>query len=361
VIDVAFWRDRRVFVTGHTGFKGAWLAILLRRLGSVVTGYALEPPSTPSLFEGADAARGIRSIHGDVRDLAALGRAMQEARPEVVLHLAAQSLVRPSYEDPVTTYATNVLGSVHVLEAVRQTPGVRAVVMVTSDKCYDNREWPWGYRETDRLGGKDPYSNSKGCAEMVTAGYRASFFAPAALGEHGVGVASARAGNVIGGGDWSLMRIVPDLMRGFLAGEAVIVRSPNAVRPWQHVLDPLTGYLMLAERLWHGEAAFADGWNFGPADADARSVAWLADRLVRHWGAGARYVVREVGDGRETGMLRLDSSRARQQLGWQPLWDAESALARTAAWYQAYGRDAGVAAVRAATESDIDAYLARTP
>jgi len=361
VIDGAFWRDRRVFVTGHTGFKGAWLSILLQKLGSVVTGYSLEPPSNPSLFQGADAGRGFNSIHGDVRDLAGLTRAMQTARPEVVLHLAAQSLVRPSYEDPVGTYATNVQGSVHVLEAVRQTAGVRAVVMITSDKCYDNREWPWGYREGDRLGGKDPYSNSKGCAELVTAGYRASFFPVERLGEHRVGVATARAGNVIGGGDWSLMRIVPDLMRGFLAGETVIVRSPRAVRPWQHVLDPLTGYMMLAERLHGGDGSFADGWNFGPSDADSRPVAWLADSLVSLWGGTARYEVREVGDGRETGLLRLDSSKARQQLGWQPRWDADAALARTAAWYQAFGRDSSAAAVRRATESDIDAYLARTP
>lgn len=360
MIDSAFWRGRRVFVTGHTGFKGAWLVLLLRRLGSEVTGFALAAPSQPSLFEGTDAARGIDSIEGDVRDLPALTRALASARPEVVLHLAAQSLVRPSYEDPVGTYATNVQGSVHLLEAVRQTRGVRAVVMVTSDKCYDNREWPWGYREVDALGGKDPYSNSKACAELVAAGYRASFFPADQLHQHGVGVATARAGNVIGGGDWSNMRIVPDLMRGFLNGEPVIVRSPAAVRPWQHVLDPLIGYLMLAERLWRGDSAFASAWNFGPVDADARPVAWLADRLVQLWGDGASWVVEEAGDGKETGVLRLDSSHARNCLGWRPRWDVNAALEHTAGWYRAYGRNKSVAAVRDATESDIESYLTRT-
>jgi CDP-glucose 4,6-dehydratase len=359
VIDAKFWQGRRVLVTGHTGFKGAWLTLLLQRLGSEVTGFALAPPSDPSLFDGTGAARGINSIEGDIRDLPALTRAMASARPEVVLHLAAQSLVRPSYEDPVTTYSTNVLGSVHLLEAVRQTEGVRAVVMVTSDKCYDNREWTWGYREVDQLGGKDPYSNSKACAEIVTAGYRASFFPADRLHEHGVGVASARAGNVIGGGDWSYMRIVPDLMRGFLSGKPVIVRSPSAVRPWQHVLDPLTGYMMLAERLWKGDAAYASAWNFGPADADARPVSWLADRLVQLWGDGAKWVVEEAVDGKETGMLRLDSSHARNCLGWRPRWDVDAALEHTAGWYRAYGRNSSVAAVRRATESDIDTYLKR--
>jgi CDP-glucose 4,6-dehydratase len=360
MIDSGFWRGRRVFVTGHTGFKGAWLALLLQRLGSEITGFALAPPSEPSLFDGADAARGINSIEGDVRDLPALMRAMSSAQPEVVVHLAAQSLVRPSYEDPVGTYATNVQGSVHLLEAVRQTRGVRAVVMVTSDKCYDNREWPWGYREVDRLGGKDPYSNSKACAELVAAGYRASFFPPDLLHEHGVGIATARAGNVIGGGDWSHMRIVPDLMRGFLNGEPVVVRSPSAVRPWQHVLDPLIGYLMLAERLWRGDGAFASAWNFGPVDADARPVAWLADRLVQLWGEGATWVVEEAGDGKETGVLRLDSSHARNCLGWRPRWDVDAALAYTVGWYRAYGRNKSVASVRDATQSDIDTYLTRT-
>ena len=362
MIDTAFWKGRRVFVTGHTGFKGAWLVLLLKRLGSDITGFSLAPPTEPSLFDGADAAHGIKSIVGDVRDLPALTRAVASAKPEIVIHLAAQSLVRPSYEDPVGTYATNVQGSVHLLEAVRQTSGVRAVVMVTSDKCYDNREWTWGYREVDRLGGKDPYSNSKACAELVTAGYRASFFPPDRLHEHGVGIATARAGNVIGGGDWSFMRIVPDLMRGFLSGEPVIVRSPSAVRPWQHVLDPLTGYMMLAERLWRGDAAFASPWNFGPVDADARPVSWLADRLVQLWDDrdSAKWVVEEAVDAKETGLLRLDSSHARNCLGWRPRWNVDAALEHTAGWYRAYGRNNSVAAVRAATESDIDSYLTRT-
>lgn len=359
MIDRDFWKGRRVFVTGHTGFKGAWLVLLLKRLESVVTGFALQPPSTPSLFDGADAGQGTRSIEGDIRDLPALSRALADAQPEVVLHLAAQSLVRPSYEDPVGTYATNVQGSVHLLEAVRRTPGVRAVVMVTSDKCYANEEWSWGYREVDRLGGKDPYSNSKACAELVTAGYRSSFFPPEEISSHGVGVATARAGNVIGGGDWSTMRIVPDLMRGFLSGESVVVRSPCAVRPWQHVLDPLVGYMMLAERLFRGEARFASAWNFGPVDADARPVMWLANRMQSLWGDSARWHVEEMEDNRESGVLRLDSSHARQDLGWSPRWNVEDAVAHTVDWYRAYGRSSQAEAVRAATETDIDAYLTR--
>ena len=275
----AFWRGKRVLVTGHTGFKGAWLALWLQELGAQVLGYALDPPTTPSLFALADVLEGMRSVHGDVRDFEAVKAAMAQHRPEIVLHLAAQSLVLYSYEHPLETYQTNVLGTVNGIEAARQVGGVRVLVNVTSDKCYENREWPWGYRENEAMGGHDPYSSSKGCAELVTAAYRRSYFGPDTPGGAALGLASARAGNVIGGCDWAQHRIVPDVMRAFAAGEPVQVRSPDTIRPWQHVLDPLSGYLLLAERLWHDVSAFADGWNFGPQEQDARSVRWVVERI----------------------------------------------------------------------------------
>src|SRR4051812_32894796 len=268
VVGPAFWRSKRVLITGHTGFKGAWLSLWLGELGAEVTGYALSPPSEPSLFQAAGLADRMHSTLGDVRDLSALRGAFRAARPELVLHLAAQALVRPSYDDPVTTFDTNVMGTVNVLEAARHEPSVRSVVVVTSDKCYENREWPWGYRENEAMGGHDPYSSSKGCAELVTAAYRSSF----AKGR--LGIASARAGNVIGGGDWAKDRIIPDFVRAVTQGQALRVRNPGAVRPWQHVLEPLAGYLLLAEHLYSEPQRFAEAWNFGPADSDARPVSW---------------------------------------------------------------------------------------
>ena len=276
-IDADFWRGRRVFLTGHTGFKGGWLALWLQRLGADVTGYALDPPTTPSLFAVARVGAGMRSIINDIRDAETLAQAMREAQPEIVIHMAAQPLVRYSYQAPVETYATNVMGTVHLLEAVRQTDSVRAVVNVTSDKCYENREWVWGYRENEPMGGYDPYSNSKGCAELVTAAYRNSYFNPAQYSQHGVALASARAGNVIGGGDWAEDRLIPDILRAIAAGEAVNIRSPHAIRPWQHVLEPLSGYLLLAQRLIEDGPAHAEGWNFGPSEEDARPVQWIVE------------------------------------------------------------------------------------
>jgi CDP-glucose 4,6-dehydratase len=337
---MSFWRGKRVLVTGHTGFKGAWLCLELAELGAEVTGFALPPPTQPSLFEAAAVARRIRHRLGDVRDPGALAETVAQARPEIVFHLAAQSLVRTSYAEPADTFATNVMGTVNLLDAVRVSRGVRAVVCVTSDKCYENPETGRPLVETDPMGGHDPYSASKGCAELVVAAYRRSFFDPARIAEHGVGLASARAGNVIGGGDWARDRLVPDLMRGFSTGQRTLIRFPAAVRPWQHVLEPLAGYRLLAERLWAGDGSVAEGWNFGPAETDARSVRWIADRLAQLWGAGAGWDETGEPQPHEAHHLSLDCAKARDRLGWAPAWDLEAGLAATVAWRQAFERGA---------------------
>jgi CDP-glucose 4,6-dehydratase len=340
VSPVSFWRGKRVFLTGHTGFKGAWLSLQLTDLGADVTGFSLPAPTEPSLFAAARVGKHVRHVDGDVRDGEGLRHALAQARPDIVLHLAAQSLVRTSYEEPDSTFATNVMGTVNVLEAVRRADGVRAVVVVTSDKCYENRETGRAYVEDDPMGGHDPYSASKGCAELVASAYRRSFFNPADHARHGVGVASARAGNVIGGGDWAKDRLVPDLMRDFAAGRRTVIRFPDAVRPWQHVLEPLSGYLELARRLWEGEASAAEGWNFGPAAADARPVRWLADRLAQLWGEGAGWDATGEPQPHEAGHLSLDCAKARDRLGWRPVWDLDTGLAQTLAWYHAHHRGA---------------------
>ncbi|OCB01949.1 CDP-glucose 4,6-dehydratase [Acidithiobacillus ferrivorans] len=344
-----FWRGRRVFLTGHTGFKGAWLSLWLQEMGAVVSGFSLDPPTDPSLFHLAHVAEGMHSVTGDIRDPAALMLAMQAAQPEIVFHLAAQSLVRYSYAEPVETYATNVMGTVHFLESVRVTPGVRAAVMVTSDKCYENREWVWGYRENEAMGGHDPYSSSKGCAELVTSAYRRSFFAT----EPGVALASARAGNVIGGGDWALDRLLPDILRACAANEAVRIRNPHAIRPWQHVLEPLSGYLLLAQRLLQDGQRFASGWNFGPEDQDAQSVSWIVEQVVNQWGDAARWTQDAGEHPHEAHYLKLDCSKAHTELGWQPQWDLRHALNQTISWHKAYlaGED-----LRAVCQEQIRAY-----
>ncbi len=331
-MDPAFWRDRRVFITGHTGFKGSWLALWLQRMGAQVHGYALRPPTQPGLFTAADVAAGLASHHlGDVRDAAALTKRVVETAPEVVFHLAAQPLVRSSYDQPVETYSVNVLGTVHILDAVRQCKAVRAVVNVTTDKCYENTGSTSAYRETDPLGGHDPYSSSKACAELVTAAYRSSF-----LGVAGVAVATARAGNVIGGGDWAKDRLVPDFFRAFDAQRALEVRHPESTRPWQHVLEPLAGYLTLAQRLAEsGGSEFAGGWNFGPADTDSRPVRWILDHLSARL-PGSHWEVRSGPHPHEAQQLHLDSSKAARQLGWRPRWDLSAALDRTVDWHQAW-------------------------
>lgn len=352
-MNAAFWQGKRVFLTGHTGFKGGWLSLWLQQLGADVTGYALAAPTTPSLFDVSRVADGMVSILGDVRNGEALKLAMAEARPEIVIHMAAQPLVRYSYANPVETYATNVMGVVNLLEAVRATPGVCSVVNVTSDKCYENREWPWGYRENEAMGGYDPYSNSKGCAELVTAGYRSSFFHAEKYAEHGVALGSGRAGNVIGGGDWAQDRLIPDMLRAIGAGESVMIRNPNAIRPWQHVLEPLSGYLTLAEKLYTEGPAHAEGWNFGPHDTDAKPVEWIIDRMTREWGAGACWSLDGQDHPHEATYLKLDCSKARGQLGWHPRWDIGQTIAKIVEWHKAHDRGIDM---RAFTLAQITTY-----
>lgn len=348
-VDPGFWRGRRVFLTGHTGFKGGWLSLWLQQLGAQVHGYALAPVGEHHLFGAARVGDGMAGMLADIRDLAALQAALAAFRPEVVIHMAAQPLVRQSYVDPVETYATNVMGTVNLLEAVRRTPGVRAVVNVTTDKCYENDERATGYAEGEPMGGHDPYSSSKGCAELVTSAYRRSFFA-----DGGAAVATARAGNVIGGGDWASDRLVPDILRAFERGEPVVIRHPHATRPWQHVLEPLAGYLVLAQRLVEDGAPFAEGWNFGPRDEDARPVQWIVEQLAERWGQGARWRLDDGAHPHEARFLKLDIAKARERLGWAPRWRLADALQRIVAWQQAWlaGDD-----VRALCLAQIDDYV----
>lgn len=329
--NAAFWRGRRVLLTGHTGFKGSWLSLWLQALGAEVHGLALAPPTEPALFDVARVGAGMASSTlADIRDLAAVQRVMLQVQPEVLLHLAAQPLVRLSYQQPVETYATNVMGTVHVLEAARSCSSLRAIVNVTTDKCYENREWVWGYREDEAMGGHDPYSSSKGCAELVTAAYRRSF-----MSEGRIALASARAGNVIGGGDWAADRLLPDILSACERGEPVLIRNPHATRPWQHVLEPLSGYLLLAERLHAQEPGLAEGWNFGPQDTDVQPVQWIVERVVDLWGGAARWQLSTGAHPHEAGYLKLDISKARARLGWQPRWRLETALDRIVSWHQA--------------------------
>jgi len=337
-LDRDFWKGRRVLLTGHTGFKGSWFALWLQSLGSEVTGLSLEPPTAPSLFELAHVGDAMPSIHADIRDLERLRAEIDRVRPEIILHLAAQSLVHASYEDPVDTYTTNVIGTLNVLEASRKAEGLRAVVVVTSDKCYENREWVWGYRESDAMGGSDPYSSSKGCAEILTTSYRRSFFPADRYDDHRVAVASARAGNVIGGGDWARDRLVPDIVRSAAAGEPVKIRRPDSIRPWQHVIEPIGGYLALAERLWDG-TEFASGWNFGPNDRDAKPVSWIADRVCELWGEGASWETDAQTYPPEAHHLKLDTSKSKNHLGWSSHLDLGTALEWTVDWHRRW--DAG--------------------
>jgi CDP-glucose 4,6-dehydratase len=335
-LEMNFWKDKSVFITGHTGFKGSWLCSWLELLGARVSGYSLEPPTTPSMYEIAKVEKNIASTIGDIRDRESLLAAVKKAKPEVVIHLAAQSLVRTSYREPVETYSTNVMGTVHVLDCVRQVPGVKVVLIVTSDKCYDNKEWWWGYRENDAMGGFDPYSSSKGCAELVTAAFRSSFFSPAAYAAHGVAVASARAGNVIGGGDWAMDRLIPDFVRAVSEKKTLMVRNPEARRPWQHVLEPLSGYLLLCEKLATCGAEYATGWNFGPNDDDAKSVEWIATAFADCWGPEARWEWDRAEHPHEARYLKLDCSMARQRLGWRSRTSVAQAIELTASWYKQF-------------------------
>ncbi|MEJ2483215.1 MAG: CDP-glucose 4,6-dehydratase [Gemmatimonadota bacterium] len=355
MFDRDFWKGRRVFVTGHTGFKGSWICLLLRHLGAEVSGFALEPPTEPALFDLAGVADELEHRIGDVRDLAALEAALVGARPEVVIHMAAQSLVRYSYANPVETFSTNVLGTVHLLDAARRSPSVRAVVIVTSDKCYYNAEWVWGYREQDRLGGHDPYSGSKGAAELVVTAYRSSFF-DADRQSGAAAVASGRAGNVIGGGDWATDRLVPDIMTSLLAGHPARIRNPKATRPWQHVLEPLNGYLMLAERLFEEGHGFAGAWNFGPPAESEATVGEVAHRLYELWDADFEWERDPDPGPPESTYLKLDASKARTHLGWRPVLDLDTTLTWIVEWFQRYrgGEDA-----REACMTDIRRFMAK--
>ena len=353
MVSRTFWKGRNVFLTGHTGFKGSWLTLWLRSLGANVTGYALHPPTQPNLYEQARVSDSVRSVCGDVRDFAGLKNALSADQPDVVIHMAAQSVVRSGYEDPIETYSTNVMGTVHLFEAIRRLKLPCVIVNVTSDKCYDNREWVWGYRENEPMGGHDPYSNSKGCAELVTSAYRDSFFSPKLLNEHGIALGSARAGNAIGGGDWTADQLIPDLMRAFLAGQPCLIRNPAATRPWQFVLEPLAGYLMLAERLANGGSDYATAWNFGPADTDAKPVRWIADDLVRRWGGDAAWTTDSNVHPHEAHALKLDASKSKLGLGWHPMLPLHQALGWIVEWYRAFQRGADL---RRVTEEQIERY-----
>ncbi len=336
MLDKQFWKNKKVFITGHTGFKGSWLCLWLHSLDAKVSGYALKPPTDPSLFDLCRIDKLVRSSIADVRDGESLTKAMLEAQPEIVIHMAAQPLVRDSYKIPVETYAINVMGTVNLFEAVRKCGTVKTVINVTTDKCYENKEWVWGYRENEPLGGYDPYSNSKACSELVTSAYRSSYFNPKDHAKHRVAIASARAGNVIGGGDWATDRLIPDCIRAILKGEKVMIRNPQSIRPWQHVLEPLSGYLMLAQKLYDDGPRYAEAWNFGPDDRDAKPVEWLVKRLCTGWGDGASYVIDRGTNPHEAYHLKLDCSKAKNNLGWEPLWDLDVTIDSIVEWTREY-------------------------
>ncbi len=335
-----FWKGKRIFLTGHTGFKGSWLSLWLQKLGANVTGYSLIPSTNPSLFEVAHVGRNMKSIIGDICNIESLKQSMQSAQPDIAIHMAAQSLVHNSYKDPVETYATNVMGTVKFLEAVRNTPTVKAVIIVTSDKCYENKEQIWGYREDESLGGYDPYSNSKGCAELVTAAYRSSFFNRKNYKNHGVSIATVRAGNVIGGGDWSENRLIPDIIKSFTNNTKVHIRNPNSIRPWQYVLEPLRGYLMLAEKLFLEGSSYGEAWNFGPLDEGSKKVSWVVNKMSEFFGKTNTYTDNAVNNYHETRYLKVDSSKANMRLNWNQLLHLQEALYNIFDWYNLFSNKA---------------------
>jgi CDP-glucose 4,6-dehydratase len=352
-MDFQFWQGKKVLVTGHTGFKGGWLSLWLQKMGADVVGFSLPPATVPSLFHTANVGSGMKTVINDIRNMKALESAVREASPEIVFHLAAQALVRYSYQHPVETYNTNVMGTIHLLESLRNMPSIKAAVLITSDKCYENREWVWGYRESDPMGGYDPYSGSKGCAELAISSYRRSFFRES---ECSTLIASTRAGNVIGGGDWGEDRLVPDLMTSILKDEPCNIRNPHAIRPWQHVLEPLRGYLMLAQNLYIGDSSYAQAWNFGPSDKDAQPVQLIADYLCRSWGGEASWIRDNAEHPHEANYLKLDCSKAGRLLGWSPVLDLEESLDLIVQWFRAY-RDGGD--MKDITLDQIENYQAR--
>lgn len=352
----AFWQGKKVLVTGHTGFKGAWLCLLLRHLGAEVFGYALDPPTQPNMFSLCRVADGMQSEIGDIRDASHFSEYLRKVQPEVLIHMAAQPLVRRSYQEPVETYDVNVMGTVHVLESVRNCRSLRAVIIVTTDKCYENREWIWGYREKSPLGGKDPYSSSKACAELVVTAYRHSFFSPDA--KSGIGIASARAGNVIGGGDWAEDRLVPDILNGLVNGRHVEIRNPQAIRPWQHVLEPLWGYLVLAEKLYQDPARYGEGWNFGPNEASIQTVQWIVEHLHEAWNVPVTWKKSQLEHPPECTLLKLDAAKARTFLGWRPRLDLNTCLNWIVDWTKTWQARKDL---HQETLRQIESYLALPP
>ena len=345
---MSFWRNKRVLITGHTGFKGSWLAFWLKFLEAEVCGYSLAPETAPNLFENLKIENQIKSVFGDVRDLSAFEKTLDEFKPEIVFHLAAQALVRRSYREPIDTYTTNVVGTINILDAVRRSDFVKSVVIVTTDKVYENKEWLWGYRETERLGGFDPYSNSKACAELAVSAYRNSFFV-----ESETLIATARAGNVIGGGDWSEDRLLPDVFRSLCFGEKLEIRNPHSIRPWQHALEPLAGYLKLGEKLYAGEKSFAEAWNFGPSDEDSKPVGWILEEIKRIWKEPINWKIAEGTQLHEARLLKLDSAKAKSRLKWKPKLSLSEAINLTVDWYKNFKNNSDLTEI---TRKQIEFY-----
>jgi len=346
--------NKKILVTGHTGFKGSWMCMILNTLGANVYGFALDPPTSPSLYETANVELGIKSYIGNIQDLDLFKKVIKEIKPHAIIHMAAQALVRESYTNPVETYATNVLGTVNLFEAIRHEKSIRAVLNITTDKCYKNNEWEWGYRETDELDGYDPYSNSKSCSELVTSSFRNSFFNPKQYNDHGVAIATARAGNVIGGGDWAKDRLIPDFIRAITNNEQIALRNPKAIRPWQHVFAPLTGYIKLLIKLLNNGPEYAEAWNFGPGEEDIKDVKWIISTICKFWGDNSSFIIDKNVHPHETQYLKLDSSKARTRLNWTSNWDIETSLSYIVDWHKAYNNGFNM---REFSDKQIENYL----